>query len=245
MVMRCLLLMSIGLFSFISEADSPDWSNYAKLLGHYVVKKNVNNHQQHWVSYSKLRQGSLFYNVVRDIQYFPLHRLHTREEKLAFYINAYNILAMKMVIEHWPVDSIKDIGYFFSPVWEKPAGRLGRKIVSLDEVEHKILRPMKEPRIHFALVCASIGCPDLLQEPFTAEKLDQQLDHQVTHYLNSNKGLVIKSGYIRVSKIFHWFAKDFKAQGGVDKWIRRYRRDLPLNLPIKADLPYDWSLNGQ
>ncbi|MGR9037784.1 MAG: DUF547 domain-containing protein, partial [Gammaproteobacteria bacterium] len=156
----------------------------------------------------------------------------------------YNILALKTVIDHWPVDSIKDAGSLLSPVWGKPAGSIDGKTVSLDDIENNILRPMGEPRIHFAIVCASVSCPDLRSTPYTASTLNAQLDEQVHEFLaNADKGLRIGKTSIRVSKIFDWFEKDFKTVGGVEAFIRRYRSDLP-QLPFKADIDYDWDVNG-
>jgi len=166
-------------------------------------------------------------------------------KKLAFYINTYNILALKMMIDHWPQKSIKDIGGFFNPVWGKEAGMVAGKVVSLDDVENKIIRPMGEPRIHLAIVCASVSCPDLRSEPYTAAKLEVQLDEQVNTFLaNNKKGLLVERNELIVSKIFKWFAKDFKHVGGVDSFIRQYRPDLDKAIKIEDYLDYDWSVNA-
>ncbi len=157
---------------------------------------------------------------------------------------SYNILALKKVVDHWPADSIKDSGSLFTPVWDKPVGSLGGKTVTLGDVEHKILRPMSEPRIHLAIVCASVSCPDLRNEPYTAAKLNDQLDDQAKQFLtNKGKGLNIEKKTIRISKIFDWFEEDFDISGGVRAFITRYREDLPA-LSIKANIPYDWAVNG-
>ena len=96
------------------------------------------------------------------------------------------------------------------------------------------------------IVCASKSRPDLRPEPFSAAKLDTQLDAASSAYLhNATKGLMVEGDNLRVSRIFDCFAKDFEAAGGVGGFIRRYWPDLPDNLPIRADLPYDWSLNGE
>ena len=149
-----------------------------------------------------------------------------------------------MVLDHWPIDSIKDIGSLISPVWGKFAGDIDGKAVSLDEIENKILRTMGEPRIHFAIVCASVSCPDLRNTPYTSSKLNAQLDEQAQQFLsNTEKGLRIEKDSIHISKIFDWFEKDFKSVGGVEAFIRGYRIDLP-KLPLKDDIDYDWNMNG-
>jgi len=156
----------------------------------------------------------------------------------------YNILALKTVLDHWPVESIKDVGSLLSPVWDKPAGNIGGKAVSLGEIEHKILRPMGEPRVHLAIVCASVSCPDLRNTPFTGSELDSQLDEQARQFLNNaDKGLKIGSKRIRISKIFDWFEEDFRSIGGVEAFIRGYRPDLPA-LRFTESINYDWDVNG-
>ncbi len=103
---------------------------------------------------------------------------------------------------------------------------------------------MGDPRIHLAIVCASISCPDLRNEPYTAAKLNEQLDYQSRQFLNNEgKGLKIEKKAIRLSKIFDWFKGDFKASGGVMTFIKRYRTDLPA-LKIEANMPYDWTVNA-
>ena len=117
--------------------------------------------------------------------------------------------------------------------------------MSLDELEHDILRKLGEPRIHFAIVCASVSCPDLRREPYTAALLEVQLEEQVRGFLaNEAKGLRLEGRQARVSKIFDWFAEDFSGVGGVAAFIRRYR-PLPAAVAVEADLDYDWSVNAR
>ena len=150
-----------------------------------------------------------------------------------------------MVLDHWPLESIKDAGSFFSPVWGKDAGVIGGKTVSLDDIENDIIRPMGEPRIHLAIVCASVSCPDLNRQPYTAAALNKQLDQQASIFLhNDKKGLYIAHDEIVVSKIFKWFRHDFDKAGGVDVFIRGYRPDLPVDYAITPGIAYNWSVNG-
>ena len=195
--------------------------------------------------YRALRRDPLFPRVTAALTRFDPARLEGRRERLAFYINAYNILAMKTVVDHWPLDSIKDAGGLFGSVWKQDAGVIGGRTVSLDQIEHRILRPLGEPRIHMAIVCASVSCPDLRPEPYRAARLDDQLDQQTRAFLaNPGKGLRLKGSVARVSRIFDWFEEDFRrAYGGVRPFLRRYRPDVAQTVNIEADLPYDWSLN--
>jgi len=171
--------------------------------------------------------------------------------RLAFWIDVYNVLAIDMVVRHQPVGSIRDIGSLLRPVWKRPAGKVAGRTATLDEVEHRILRPIREPRIHAAIVCASTSCPSLRREAYRAERLDDQLDAAMRDWLaDPDKGLRVESGQVRLSKIFDWFAEDFAAAGGVLAFVRPYLAP-PVRQALDALGPdprvvwfdYDWSLN--
>lgn len=224
-------------------AVSPDWSIYAQAL-QSVKAGNKHGVPLNLVDYQSLKKSGQLEAAYQLIKTFPVATLANREEKLAFYINAYNILALKMVLDHWPVDSIKDAGNLLSTVWKKTAGIIGGQEVSLDAIENEVLRPMGEPRIHFAIVCASVSCPDLRTEPYSADTLNAQLDDQAGLFLNNaKKGLNDDGKIIHVSKIFDWFENDFKEVGGIEAFIHQYRSGLSKSA-IKADIEYDWSLNS-
>ena len=151
------------------------------------------------------------------------------------------------------IRSIRDAGSFLRPVWKREAGIAAGRSVTLDEIEHEILRPMAEPRIHAAIVCASTSCPSLRRTPFTAASLDAELDDAMTRWLASpEKGLRIEraAARITISRIFDWFEEDFEARGGVLAVVTRYapeadRAWLAEN-GARAELDYfdyDWSLN--
>ena len=224
-------------------AQEPAWGEYAGILNRHISRNTQDDIALAWLNYPALRRDPGYRKAVQILRDFPVERLANRREKLAFYINAYNILAIKMVLDHWPTKSIKDAGSFFNSVWKKNAGKIGGKTVTLHEIEHEILRPMGEPRIHMAIVCASLSCPDLRKEPFTAKRLERQLENQVRRFLkNRGKGVAGRGKSIQVSKIFDWFARDF---GDRIAFIRRYRSDLPADVAITKFLPYNWSLNGR
>ncbi len=195
-----LLILSFNIF-----AAEPDWNAYAEVLKN-VSTGTKNNVKLALVDYQTLKENGKLEAAYQQLSSFPVKNLSNKEEKLAFYINAYNILALKTVVDHWPLDSIKDVGNLLSPVWGKPSGSIDDKTVSLDDIENKILRPMGEPRIHFAIVCASVSCPDLRNTPYTASKLNAQLDEQVQKFLtNADKGLRVGDKDIQISRIFGWF----------------------------------------
>lgn len=240
---RLIIAAALLIPSFNTFAEEPNWSAYAEVLKN-VSQGTKNNVKLALVDYRALKEKGNLETAYQQLSNFPVKNLGNKEEKLAFYINAYNILALKMVLDHWPIDSIKDVGSLISPVWGESAGDIDGKTVSLDEIEDKILRTLGEPRIHFAIVCASVSCPDLRNTPYMASKLTAQLEEQAQQFLsNTEKGLRIDKDSIHISKIFDWFEKDFKSVGGVEAFIRSYKVDLP-KLPLKDDLNYDWNVNG-
>lgn len=229
-----------------AAAKEPDWSSYAEILKKHTSEQVQSGIPLIWVNYSALKSDPLWPKVVAGLAGYDPAQLQGRQEEIAFYSNAYNILTIKKMVDNWPVRNIRDLGgKVFNQVWDQPAGEIGGKTYTLGQIEHGILRKKGEPRIHFAITCASKGCPDLRREPYTAAKLDQQLEEQTRRYLNNAaKGLRVEGGKVRVSKIFDWFERDFKAVGGIDSFIRRYRRDLPTGAHAEPGIDYDWTANG-
>ena len=162
----------LGLFIVLSSANTPaaepDWSTYDELLQQHVTPQSIDGLDYHGVDYEGLANDPRFGKLIEQLENFPLTALETREETLAYYINAYNIYALKMIVDHFPVGSIRDIGNIFRTVWKRDIGMLGGARVSLDEIEHERLRPLGDPRIHFAIVCASLSCPDLRTSAYRA-----------------------------------------------------------------------------
>jgi len=237
------LLCSISAAS--AQAAEPDWQPYAALLHNHVHAGERNNIRLNLVDYKAWANDKHWPALLATLRDFDTAKLTGHDEKLAFWINTYNILAIKVVIDHAPLASIRDVGSFFSPVWKKPAGMIAGKQRSLHEVEHQILRNMGEPRIHFAIVCASVSCPDLRRESYRAATLDAQLDDQTRRFLNTpDKGMKISGNNIYISKFFDWIAEDFTASGGVDAFVRKNRTEKPLATDSLTYLDYDWSLNA-
>lgn len=173
----------------------------------------------------------------------------TKNQQMAFLINAYNAFTVKLIIENYPVSSIKKIGGWFGSPWKKKFFKLFGEDYYLDRIEHEQLRPIyKDPRVHFAVNCASIGCPRLRPEAYRAEALDAQLNDQAQLFLSDTSRNYIESGKrtIYLSKIFDWFKEDFKPSP------REYVAPLlnksnpqagELNGFQVKFLEYDWNLN--
>lgn len=177
-----------------------------------------------------------------------------REQQLAYLINLYNAQTLELVVRHYPVKSIKDIGNWYRGPWGQPVVSLMGKVTTLDFLEHKVIRPMfREPAVHFALVCASRGCPPLRREPYVADHLMDQLRDQGRIFLSdkSKNRVDDETGTLYLSAIFKWFREDFTGQAGsLQAFVAPY---LPANSSQRLEshvygikfLDYDWSLNDQ
>ncbi len=179
-----------------------------------------------------------------------------RNEAFAYWANLYNAKTADIVLNAYPVASIKDInlgGGLIASVtggpWKAKTLNVKGASLSLDDIEHGLLRPVfKDPRVHYSVNCASIGCPNLGTEAFTGNKLDAQLNAAASAYINHPRGLSIKGGEVTASSIYDWFQKDFGGdEAGVLAHVRTYAGDAlksKLNgITAISDFGYDWTLN--
>ena len=240
---------ALALF-WASPAGAFDFSGWDGLLKKHVKPTTLDGVPLNAIPYNKVKNDPEYRKVVRDLESFSPSTLKTRNEKLAFWINAYNIMAAKMVLDHYPLKSIKDAGGLFETVWKKVVGNIGGKEITLHEIEHEILRKMGEPRIHMAIVCASVSCPDIRPEAYSAERLDAQLTDQMQKFLqNRGKGMRVDGGRaVYLSAIFKWFAEDFESKGGVLAFIAPYAPKVQQRALRQGDvaisyLDYNWKLN--
>jgi len=169
-----------------------------------------------------------------------------KDEQLAFLINVYNAETLQYIIDNHPIASIKKLGGIFSTPWDKKNVILLGEKVSLNHLEHKVIRPnYDEPRIHFALVCAAKGCPPLHSEAYTAAKLEGQLASQAKVFLNQSSKNRFEDGTLYLSTIFKWYGGDFKDGGQtVSGYVDSYIEGATTGADIKWT-DYDWSLNEQ
>ena len=239
------------LFFNTSFAAAFDFSGWDALVKQHVKTTTIDGVVLNSVAYKSLKGDPEFKKLIEELKTATLNDLKTQEEKLSFWINVYNILAVKVVLDDYPVKSIKDVGSLFKSVWKLPAGEVAGKERTLNDVEHEILRKMNEPRIHVAIVCASVSCPDLRKEAFSPDRLNEQLDDQVRLFLeNTGKGMKIdeKKKRVYVSSIFKWFEEDFEPQGGVTAFISRYapaaqQKNIEMYGGKLKYLDYNWDLN--
>jgi hypothetical protein len=163
----------------------------------------------------------------------------SKKAVLAYWINTYNAFTVKLILDNYPVKSIKDI----KDPWGKKFFTLGDKKYSLEEVEHEILRKMEEPRIHFAINCASFSCPNLLNVAYTEANLDKQLAAVAKSFINDKTKNSITTNRVEISKIFDWFSGDFKKNGTLIAFLNKYSTTT-INSKAKISYKeYNWSLN--
>jgi hypothetical protein len=178
---------------------------------------------------------------------------YKRDEQLAYWINLYNAVTLQVVAAHYPVDSIRDIdispGWFADGPWDAEVVTVAGAALTLNDIEHRILRPIwNDPRIHYAVNCASIGCPNLAVEAYRGGNIEKQLDEAADAYVNDPRGVTVTGGRVTVSKIYDWFLEDFggTTQSLLDH-LRRYAAPpLASRLAEIGDIDgtaYDWALN--
>jgi len=215
-----------------------------------VLKKYVN--QSGLVDYKGLlKDRSELNQYLSLLSSNPPSDKWSTNEKKAYWINAYNAFTVKLILDHYPVKSIKDIGPaiqipFVNTPWAKKFFKIGGEEMKLDEIEHSILRKQfNDPRIHFTLVCASRSCPKLRKEAYEAATLEQQLDDQGRAFLGDRSKNIISTDKLQLSKIFSWFKGDFTKNGSLIDFLNKFS---PVRIDKNADidyLDYNWNLNEQ
>jgi len=228
----CLLIMMV---SISLQAQENIFSQTQTFL-----EECVSNGQ---VDYNGLARNSS--NLDLLVSEIAQYELKGDKSDFPFYLNAYNILVIKGIVDNYPVNSPMDIKGFFD---SKPIAVAGQKL-TLNDLENKVIRPTyNDARIHFALVCGAIGCPPLTNQAFTPENYDALLTKNTTAALNNPTFIEMddNQGSLMLSKIFEWYKVDFGGNdAGIIEFINQYR-----NSPISADTPvsfyeYDWTLNKQ
>lgn len=222
-----------------------DHSAFDALLAKHVDKDG-------WVDYEGLhKDAALLDSYIASLGNAPFAELG-RDQKLALLINAYNAFTLRLILDHYPIKSIKDIPS--AKRWDAKRWRISTMTLSLNQIEHEQIRPkFAEPRIHFALVCAAIGCPKLRNEAYQAERIEEQLEDQ-TRYLHSHDrwfGYQPGAKEVHLTKLYKWYGADFEqVAGSVLDFAARY--SSALKIAIEKDktprikwLDYDWTLNDR
>lgn len=220
----------------LSKRTGPIHFLWDELLQKHVSEDGNVNYKSFKNEHEKLLG---YISILSKISLDNRFKTLSKEEKLAFWINAYNALTVDLIIRNYPIKSIKDL----KNPWKQRLWEPVNFNFSLDEIEHEILRKMDEPRIHFAIVCASYSCPKLHNKAFTAEKLEEQLTNATKEFLADENRNEISENSIRISKIFDWFSKDFTKNGSLIDFLNQYSEIKISPNAKKRYKDYNWDLN--
>lgn len=247
----CCLLVLCGLarLSVHGAPFDPTHARWGRVLSRFVQDGSV-DYAGLAASPGELSEALLEMGAVPETEFQAM----PRDAQIAFLINLYNAATLKLVADHHPVASIKKIGGWFKSPWDLECVPLFGKTVTLNTIEHQMLRPRyQEPRIHFALVCAARGCPPLREEPYVAGRLDAQLSDQARRFLvqTEKNRFNPATRTLTLSPIFKWYATDFPS--GPDGLTRFLSPFLPKDeaarlaaggITIEYSV-YDWTLNSR
>lgn len=242
-----ILCISIFLSACINaqknNSTAPGHEKWSALLQKYVGTSGKVNYKAMKADKAKLDEYLAILSKQKPAKNW------SRNETLAFWVNAYNAFTVKLILDNYPLKSIKDLNpgvslIFINTIWDKKFFSIGGVKMSLNNIEHGILRKMSEPRIHFALVCASISCPKLLNTAYEVAVLDNQLHNAATTFLADNSKNQVNANRPKLSKIFDWFAGDFKVnrKSTIDFINQFTNTKIDKNADI-GYLDYNWNLN--
>jgi hypothetical protein len=252
-----LLLLMLGL-SASAQASSFDHAHgawRALLASHVTWVQNGAATEVDYAGFSRDERALANYLQELSVVSSEQYEGWSRPRQLAYLINSYNAFTVKLILDHQPVSSIRQIGGLFTSPWEiRFIPLLGKKL-SLDQIEHGMIREpgvFDEPRIHFAVNCASMGCPALRPEPYVADQLGEQLEDSERRFLGdrSRNRYNEEKGRFEVSKLFDWYGEDFTQRwGSLNAYLDQHSRLVgpPPGNASKARivfLEYDWSLNS-
>jgi Protein of unknown function, DUF547 len=246
------LLVVALLFGDAAPPFDHSYSMYGQLLSAVVRGPRV-DYQRLVAARAELDRVAASFDAAgtADLGQWPRH------EQMAYWINTYNVFTLRAIADHYPIrgrwwsraprNSIRQI----DGVWTTLRWRAAGRALTLDQIEHEILRPVfKDPRVHLAINCASVGCPPLAEEPYVAARLDAQLDAAARRYLATPQGLQIEGARVKVSSIFKWYGADFgtPADRAVLAFVARFAPPAASRVASSEGatlefLDYDWSLN--
>lgn len=231
--MKRFIIYSILLCFYTTNAQKIDHSKWTEILQLHVTNNGGVNYEglQNKREALKNYLGHLASNSPKDDW--------TKTEKMTYWINAYNAFTIQLILENYPLKSIKDL----RDPWGQTFFKINGQSMSLNTIEHKILRPMGDPRIHFAIVCASESCPKLLNCAYESETLNEQLDRAAKEFINDASKNSLTDSNIVISKIFKWFKSDFPKGNKFVDYLNKYSK-VKLSPDVKIQFKnYNWSLN--
>lgn len=238
-----LLLISFSVTTASFAQKVPSHQQWDKLLKKHVNAAGMVNYK----GFQKDRSDLDAY--LKTLSETAPKKIRSENDQKAFWINAYNAYTVSLILQHYPVKSIKDIGgnvYKINTPWDIKFIRIGGEKYDLNNIEHKILRrKFDDPRIHFAIVCASVSCARLSRDAYTGDKLEAQLEAETKGFLNDKTKNNIRADKAELSKYFTWYRGDFTKKGSLVDYINKYSQ-TKINDNTKINyLDYNWNLNEQ
>lgn len=233
------IILSILVFTAIGGyAKIPDLhSSFDYLLKKYVSEEGKVNYEGLKTEINKLND---YLNLLSSS--YPNEKW-TKNEQLAYWINLYNAATLQLILKNYPIKSIMNINN--GKAWDVKFIKSGTKMLTLNQIENEIIRPnFNEPRIHFAVNCAAISCPKLLNEAFTPEKIETQLETATRNFINTKQKNTINQTSVKVSKIFEWYAVDFGGKNNIINYLNKYSN---IKIEPKSKIlfkEYNWDLNN-
>ncbi|QNL22478.1 DUF547 domain-containing protein [Hyphobacterium sp. CCMP332] len=246
-------VLAFFILTFITACAVPERESKTRPISHNLWTEVLQDivMQNGKVDYQRLinnpKKFNAYINTLKENH--PDRIIWNSEEKLSYWINAYNAFTLQLIIDNYPLSSIKDLNSsisipFVNTIWDKPFILISDFSYSLNDIEHGILRKQfNEPRIHFAINCASVSCPNLRNEAYTAENLNRQLNMQSRLFISDETKNLIDNQNLKISKIFSWFGSDFTKNGTLIEFLNKYS-DVEINENAEISYnEYDWSLN--
>ncbi len=247
------IIFALFLSLLFQQCSSAVFQGNGKAPSHEIwnnlLKKNVTADGK--VNYKGFIKDSVEFNKYLKLltNNPPNEKTWSVNEQKAFWINAYNAFTIKLIAKYYPIKSIKEIGSsiqipFVNTPWDVKFIFIGKEKMDLNNIEHGQLRKkFDDPRIHFAIVCASKSCPALLNEVYDPAKLDQQLDNQAKVFLKDTSRNKVSATNPQLSKLFDWYKMDFTKNGSLIDFLNKYT-PVKINTNAKiTHLDYDWNLN--
>jgi hypothetical protein len=229
--------------------ESSGYSDWDLILKRYVIKSEHGG--VNLFNYAALSKSAddweLLNNYITSLEGMDPN-LMLKNAAVSYYANLYNAVTVKLVTENYGIKSIRKLGPLNSGPWKRKVIKLNTELVSLDDIEHKILRSKyKSPYIHYMLNCASMSCPNLQVTPWKGDSLEVDQLAAATEYINSSRAVTLKKNALQLSSIYKWFKEDFENEGGVlDHILKHANKDLKnaieKGVKIKS-YNYDWTLN--
>ncbi len=251
-----ILLTSLSFFSYAAPKADPwpywnqsnpansqviDHSEWQRILDNNLAQQGSNT----LFDYSDIRptdrQALLHYiNTLTKLD----PRQFNKNEQFAYWVNLYNAATVQLILDHYPITSITKLGGLFSfGPWDQDILTINGQELSLNDIEHRILRPIwQNKRIHYAVNCASLGCPNLPATAFTADNTQSLLKQAELTFINSSKGVNITNGKLELSSIYDWYAVDFGGEQGVLGYLSRFKPEIQQTNK-KPSYQYNWALN--